>query len=447
MTWLRRLLGALGLGPRLLDYDKEKELARHKDARVRARLAARAQVRPEILYFLADDPAPEVRRRIAAHELTPPHADLVLARDADEDVRCDLAQKVARLAPELSADEQDRVSKIAYEVLEILARDQLTKVRRILAETLKDVVHAPPEIVRKLAADTELEVAGPVLRHSPVLSDDDLLEIMRGCPVDGALTAISKRRHVAARVSDAIVAADDVDAIGALLANPSAQIREETLDRIIDRAPDVEAWHGPLVQRPHLSPCAVGRVARFVADSLLEVLETRGDIDHEAAQTVKKEMRRRLDDETRTAEISASGKTPIERAQHMHAAGKLDEKAVAEALSAHDTAFVTAALAVLADQPPGLIDKAVDSRSAKGVAALCWKAGLSMRFATKLQLRFARIAPSAVLNPRNDGSYPLAPEDMEWQIEFFGSMLHESAAAPSPPAAPGASAGKVGHTA
>ncbi len=313
--------------------------------------------------------------------------------------------------------------EITYKVLEILARDQLVKVRQILAETLKDVADAPPEIVRRLARDEELAVAGPVLRFSPVLADEDLVEIIRSCPVRGALAEISRRARVGEPVADAIVASDDVEAVTALLRNPSAQIREETLDHIIDRAPDVAAWHGPLVRRPQLSPHAVRRITRFVADSLLEVLQKRGDIDSGTAFAVKVEMRRRLTGEGAAHAAKGKAASPMSRARKCKAEGRLDEKALGDALAAGDRAFVTAALSLLTREPAALIDKIVEAKSAKGVAALAWKAGLSMRFAVQLQLRFAHVAPSAVLYPRGGDRFPLRPQEMEWQLEFFRSMV------------------------
>ena len=73
---------------------------------VRARLAERQDVRPEIHYFLAEDPASQVRCKIAANRATPGQADLLLARDSDESVRLLLARKISILLPELDAAER-----------------------------------------------------------------------------------------------------------------------------------------------------------------------------------------------------------------------------------------------------------------------------------------------------------------------------------------------------
>ena len=53
------------------------------------------------------------------------------------------------------------------------------KARAKLAQRLADVSGAPPRLIRLLAFDDAIEVAGPVLAHSEQLSDDDLVENAR----------------------------------------------------------------------------------------------------------------------------------------------------------------------------------------------------------------------------------------------------------------------------
>jgi len=83
-------------------------------------------------------------------------------------------------------------------------------------------------------------------------------------------------------------------------------------------------------------------------------------------------------------------------------------------------AFVKASLAVRSGLPEAIVDKMVDSKSAKGLTALAWKAGMDMRFAVQLQTRVAGIPPNKTLNPRNGTDFPLSEQDLNWQIEFFG---------------------------
>jgi uncharacterized protein (DUF2336 family) len=409
---------------RKLTYEEARELAAAADPSVRAELAARPDLQPEILYYLAEDSSAEVRRRVARNEQAPPQANLLLAGDGDEAVRSDLAAKIVRLAPGLSANEHDRLRRLTYETVEILARDQITKVREIMAQALKDVADAPPEVIRRLARDAEIVVAGPVLQYSPVLGDDDLLEIIGTHPIPGALAAISKRSIVNTRVADAIAATDDVDAIATLLGNASAQIREETLDRLVDRAADIEPWHRPLAERPQLSCKAAGKLARFVAANLLQGLAARQDLPPDAAAAVAAVVRKRLDELEATgpakaeANRAADESSALTRAQQLKFQNRLDESTVDAALAGGDHAFVVAALSVLAGVSVATVKKTVQTQSAKGIVAITWRAGLSMAFCSQLQAKLMHMPSSRQLHSAS-GTFPLSQQEMVWQLEFL----------------------------
>ncbi|OEJ64677.1 hypothetical protein BEN30_00875 [Magnetovibrio blakemorei] len=398
-------------------YDEARRLANDKDVKVRLKLAKREDLVPEILYFLAEDTSPEVRRAIAKNISTPRQADLLLSRDDDDGVRFNLAEKIGQLIPGLNEAELDKVHELTHHVLDLLAKDQATRVRRILSETLKDIANAPPEVIRRLARDVELVVCAPVLEHSPVLSDEDLLEIITSTPVLGALSIISKRKNISEDISDAIYFSEDIDAIGVMLGNKSAQIREDTLDRIVESARDIEPWHKPLVGRPKLSRKAVLRLAEFVADSLLDTLALRADLGDNAAEAVREEFERRMEaaEGTRTRE---EGGPPEERAKKLFKQGQLDDKVIREACHSGDGVFVKTAMALRSGISLSTITKIFELSSVKGVVALCWKAELSMQTAVLVQKRIAKIPPREVQGS-SDGEYPFTKDEMEWQLEFF----------------------------
>lgn len=419
-----------------LTYHDAKALARDADVPLRRELAMRRDVPPEILYYLADDPDPEVRRAIVNNGATPALAHLVLVEDMDESVRADLASRIVRLAPGLSPDEQDRARQTAYRVLERLARDQIPRVRQILAEALKDIAEAPSDVINRLARDVEEAVATPVLEFSPVLRDEDLLDIISEAPSTAALAAISRRARVTADVSDAIALTDDVAAIAVLLGNRSAQIREETLDQLIDRAQDRPQWHQPLVERPGLHREAAARLARFVADRLIQVLIDRQDLAAETLEEVKRVVHRRLEEEGRapSAELARglraaapapAAENPRQRAERLSADGALSEAAIADALKAGDETFVIEALSVASGVAAPVVRAAVLAASGRGVAAMVWKAGFSARLSVQVQSRLARIPPREVLSAKGDDSFGLTEAEMDWQIEMFTKLAEE----------------------
>ena len=401
-----------------LSYEETKQVLESGGQKVRKDIAGREDVQPEVLYYLAADSSSDVRRKIAVNQSTPAQADLVLARDANEDVRLDLAAKLSRLVPDLSSREREKTRKFVIEALEALARDQAVRVRQVLAEALCDMAEAPPSVIQRLARDLEQVVSCPVLELSPLLSDQDLIDIIgEGC-VSGRLQAISRRDGLGEAVADAIVASDDRPAIAALLANGSAQIREQTLDALVEGAREVEAWQPPLVERPKLTPRMAQKLAGFVAEHLLDKLQRRNDLDRDTAERIAKEVRRRLDGGASDGRIA----DPASEVRRLVAAGELDEDIVLAALQRGDRGLVRECLICLGDLDGETIDKVLSGKSAKGVTALAWKAGLSMRFATQLQQHMGGIPPAQVLNARDGTDFPMTPEEMTWQLGFFQSL-------------------------
>lgn len=402
-------------------------IARDGDTTARRALASDTATRPEILYYLAEDPDAEVRRCIAENEQTPRQADILLAHDDSAEVRCVLARKIGRLFPENSATERDVLRQAVLDITEILAVDQTKRVRELVSDAIKDLPDVPQHLVRQLATDPYLTVCGPVLEYSPVLTEADLLEIIESSPVRGALGAISRRAAVGESVSHAIASSDDTDAIADLLANPSAQIREETLDSLLTGAPAVPAWHAPLVNRPSLPVNAAQRIAGFVAGSLLDTLRKRTDLDEKVVDAIESVVTERLASEhEQEAERAQNCTNRSDEALHARALklisdGLPAEKLIRDAASAGDRDMVIAALAVTS----GLSSKAVrnifDMRASKGIVAICWKSRLPMELAYGLQINVGSIAPAAVVAVGENGGYPLSDKELNWQIEFFDS--------------------------
>ena len=403
-------------------------MAGHDDENVRLELAARPDVKPEILYFLADEASSKVRTAIAENQRTPHHADIILAKDKDANVRERLADKISRLAPELSPDDKDKVKKMAYDTLETLAKDELTRARQILAEALQDVAGAPAPVIRKLAFDTELVVAGPILENSPVLNDEDLMEIIERGSTTGRLSFISKRKDVTEGVSEAIVATADEYAVALLLANPSARIRETTLDRVVDEAKDVISWHAPLVSRPQISGYAAKRLAGFVAANLIRVLSIRSDLELDVLEEVKKAVTNRIqggESDLKDAIQLEDTETPLEvamgKVQKLKDKGDLNEARVRKMVSGGKKEEVIAALAIMNEVPAVAVQKAINAKNIKGVVSICWKAELSAKTAEQIQSVVVEIGDSEIMKAES-GKYAMSDSDMEWQFEFVIDM-------------------------
>src|ERR1700726_4563556 len=90
------------------------------------------------------------------------------------------------------------------EVFNRLVIDLETAVRAILANRLAPIPNAPRTIIRSLAFDDSIEVAGPVLTYSERLDDSALIynASVKGRP---HLLAISQRHSLAESVTDLLV--------------------------------------------------------------------------------------------------------------------------------------------------------------------------------------------------------------------------------------------------
>jgi uncharacterized protein (DUF2336 family) len=409
----------------MIDYKKAKTLAADADPETRRRLAERSDAQPEILYFLAEDAEPEIRATIAANAATPRQADLLLAKDADAGVRERLAHKIGRLAPNLSGAQQAHIRELTLEVIGILAADRTARVRQIIAESLRHTNGAPLEVIRQLARDAEIKVAGPILESSPLLTDGELIEIIRSKPIQGALETIARRRRLGTPLADALVAAalsapDGVLAVTALLKNHNAEIDPATMDRILDVAPSYGAWHAPLVGRPALAGGALRRLAKFVSHALLGLLKQRPDADPETAAAIAATAERRP-----AAEAPETAEGDDARVD-----APSGEAAIQAAIRAGEFGAVRAAIARDSGLPLAVVRKILSAAGAKAITALAWKARYSMSLAVALQTGPGGIAAEAVLRPR-DGGYPLPESEMDWQLEL--------SLAPADPVTPSAS--------
>ena len=431
-----RFAHLLGLPGQKVTYEQARDLLDHPDPAVRQALAMRTDVEPEILFFLARDPDSSVRRSIATNHSAPAKASLLLAADENGDVRHDLAERVGRLVPGLTEDQQDKAGRTIHQVLILLARDQLPRVRRALAEALKSLPNAPRDIILTLALDAEASVAAPVLEFSPVLTDEDLKEVIHASPMTAQLVAISRRINVGEAVTHAIVGAGNVDAIAALLKNQSAQIREETLDAIIDAAPRQVTWHEPLVHRRHLNAKAALRIAEFVAESFIQMLIQRSDIDADTAGALAKVVREKLrrDDgnglsaNNPDAALDPAALEIAERqVETLASQGKLTPQRVLRVAAEGVTPLAVAALARLADVPTKAVAEVVRTASAKGMLAVAWAGDFTAEEAVQLQVKIARVTPDAVIKPRAGGGFDATEAELEWQLDMFLDMLEKPA--------------------
>ncbi len=379
-------------------------------------LASRSDAGADVLQYLAAHGAPATRAAVAANRSAPAATNRLLADDENEDVRAELAVKIARLMPGLSERESSHVFALTIETLECLARDAAVRVRAILAEEVKALDCVPRDIALILARDVNALVAAPILQYSPLLSDADLIEIIACGQIQEALTAIASRKPLNEDVSDHLVQSLNVPAVAALLVNRDARIRKETMEQIVEQAEEISAWHMPLALRADLSARAIRRIGSLVGASILERLAARNDLSDTTRIHLNRELRARLEENADHEDQSVS---PADAVAAARKDGQLDTLFVEQAAQAGKREVVVAALAVLANVTDQTVKKILTAGNAKPIIALTWHAHLSMRVAFKIQTFIMKLPSRDVMPARGGVGFPLSKEEMRWHLNYF----------------------------
>jgi len=407
-----------GVSDKKYSYEEARAALEEQNNQDKIKLASQEDTKPEVLYYLASDQSPTIRRKVAVNKGTPHQADELLVTDEDTEVRQELARKIARMLPELKEDEVAKIREQAIKILEKLANDQLPQVRRIVSEELKSFDCVPKHIIMHLAGDDHLNVCAPVLEYSPLLNTEDLKEIIAVTTVQGALKAISRRCYVDEEISDAITSSLDIPAVSSLLANKNAQIRESTLDAIINQAEEMEELHHPLVNYANLSIRAIRRIAGFVASSLVDQMITSHNLDKDVAEDLLDRVRERIKDAD-GGDGGENADTLAEQARSLHNKGMLDDAFIENVVKNRQRELLFHCLSEMAKMPVASIRKILTSKKARRVVALAWRCDLNMRTAIKIQQEIACIPASQVLNAKGGSDYPLSKVDMTYDLALY----------------------------
>lgn len=400
-------------------YEEARDTAASADAKARADLARCEDLPPEFLYYFATDSNDDVRAAVAANPGTPLQADVILAKDRAESVRTVLAEKISKILPDIRVDQSEKLAELAFEVLEILADDQSTQVRQIVADSIKTLDNVPKPIVSLLARDVEDMVAMPVIEFSPLLEEQDLLNLIFTGIRGKRLAAVSRREDLTTELIDAIVDTNDDLAVQTLIDNEQADISENTFASIVDASEGREGWQSALASRIRIPKDTLLRLSKIATGSVLSRLRDRADLGEELqaqlVSTVDEKVSEAIGAEPSEDDVDAVMKEIKER----HEAGELTEAFVLSMIAEHKIDYVHAALSILADQPPGEIRRVLNLQSAKSALALSWTCGLSMKVAVLLQEKLMQLTSSQVMRASANGGYPLGEEDLSWQAELL----------------------------
>jgi uncharacterized protein (DUF2336 family) len=300
--------------------------------------------------------------------LSPKDVARLLAEPSPE-MRAELAGKVAA---DLSANDLTQAEvKLAQDIVRILARDVVETVRASLARGLRHSPNLPRDVARKLAEDVEL-VALPVLADSLVLTDEDLIDIVRR----GSMLkqkAIASRPNLTETVSDAIITLAEEPAVVVLMGNNTAAIAEESFHRAATRFADSDNVKEAMVLRETLPITVAERMVTMVSKALQDHLVKAHDLSPATAANIVLTSREHA---MLRLSIGASDDDLRQMIAQMHRNGRLTPSLILRALCTGDIAFFEAAMAIKSEVPLDNAQILIHEPSRRGLMALYKRAAM-----------------------------------------------------------------------
>lgn len=202
---------------------------------------------------------------------------LDLANQRAIDGKGGLAASIAKLCLDSHSDLSLSEMALVFDILRRLIDQVELSVRRYIADFLSERDDVPRDLIQFLANDS-INVAYPILVHSILLEDADLVALIDGHDRAHRL-AIAKRDNLSETVTTRLVATDDAMVILEAVRNFSARFDQDALGLIVDRSLEETNLQEPLAHRADLPPALARRLYVWVGDTLKQHLAAHHSID------------------------------------------------------------------------------------------------------------------------------------------------------------------------
>jgi len=290
-------------------------------------------------------------------------------RTAPAGERAEATRSLARawLVSDLSVD--DRAA--AEGALLMLLDDASPLVRQAMAEVFARSAQAPAAIVQALSLD-QPSVALPVLEHSPLLIDADLVDIVAtgNCETQ---CAIARRIHLPASVSAAIAEVGTPAAALELIENAYAELAPFSWDRIVERHGHLAAIRESMLVLEDLPAATRIALVAKLSDTLAQFVVARNWLSADRAGRIASEARDRS-----AVNIAARsrGEDMSGLVRHLRATGQLTAGLILRALLSGNLELFESALAELSGLPRARVSALLHDRGGASLQALLRRAGL-----------------------------------------------------------------------
>lgn len=286
--------------------------------------------------------------------------------------RAETLRRVTALFLNGAESYNDAAVDLFDDVFGLLIEEIENQARAELSGRLAPIGNAPVKVLRVLAHDDDIAVAGPVLKLAQRLAETDLVNVAN-TKSQAHLQAIAGRKTLGEAITDVLVRRGDREVAHNVADNRGARLSESSFFRLVKRAEN----DGELAEKVGLRPDIPPQVFRELLTKATAIVHKR--LLASAAPEVKAEIRRVLD--KISIEVGARvGPRDYSAARrvilNLHRAGGLNEAALAGFADDGKYEETVVGLAALAKVPVKVADRLMAGDQPDPVLILCKAAGI-----------------------------------------------------------------------
>lgn len=251
-----------------------------------------------------------------------------------------------------------------------LARQAESSLRQILADRIAHADWAPRELVQMLARD-EIEIAAPVILSSPLLEDEDLLELLCEASLEHQIH-VAQRPNLGSQVIGTLIDQARPGVLVALATNHTAHISPPDMGRLVDLSNDITALKASLARHPALNEALAIKLYPWISLGLRHEILQRFSLD--VAQ-LNRAMQSAVE-QAKVLALATDDETAARMVRKLHHGDQLRPAYLIRAAREGRLSLFAYGLATLGDFPIEHIRRTLQSYSARPLFLACTAVGI-----------------------------------------------------------------------
>ncbi len=314
-----------------------------------------------------------------------------LARSGSSEDRETLARSITSL---LHADLTKGEMFLAQDILLHMLREATNDLRQTLALHLSVEEKCPIALIDYLVYECTLDVSRPVLKNSPAIDDDYLIDVAKRFDMPEYWQAIAERPKVSKKLALFLIGTDDSEVYQTLVKNQGSEFCSLCMNWLTGIAMNLPPLQAPLLQRKEVTPELAGKLYAYVSEELRKEITAKFDIDPAIIdRAMKQVVERRMEQKEGIHTISAEMMSMVERLP------KITSRQIMEAMQRGDKALFACMCGAYLKTSPEKVLQRLEFKPMTVLAILCRAISMTRAEYNSLFLMWRRTqGASAVTN-------------------------------------------------